>query len=185
MKNIYKAIAELQQEVPVIHKGTEGFGYSYADLPAIFEVINPLMKKHGLGFTQMVDGMSLVTHVFHVESGEFIASRTDIPQDVQLAKMNAFQVLGSAITYIRRYALSAMLGLVTDEDTDASGTQVAAKTQKDTATTRTYSSQPDTKETLLQKYHNAVSEKQKGWARARLLEMGHDFGDEEVNDIVA
>ena len=33
--------------------------------------------------------------------------------------MNEFQVLGSAITYIRRYALSSMLGLVTDKDTDA------------------------------------------------------------------
>ena len=33
--------------------------------------------------------------------------------------MNEFQVLGSAITYIRRYALSSMLGLVTDKDTTA------------------------------------------------------------------
>ena len=38
--------------------------------------------------------------------------------------MNDFQVLGSAITYMRRYALSSALGLVTDKDTDASGTQV-------------------------------------------------------------
>jgi hypothetical protein len=37
--------------------------------------------------------------------------------------MNDFQVLGSAITYIRRYALSAALGLVTDKDTDAAGEQ--------------------------------------------------------------
>ena len=45
MKNLYKALAEFQQEVPVIHKGTSGYGYSYADLPAIFEIINPLLKK--------------------------------------------------------------------------------------------------------------------------------------------
>ena len=37
--------------------------------------------------------------------------------------MNDYQVLGSAITYLRRYALSAMLGIVTDKDTDASGEQ--------------------------------------------------------------
>ena len=55
MKNLYKALAEFQQEVPVIHKGTSGYGYSYADLPAIFEIINPLMKKHGLGFYQAVE----------------------------------------------------------------------------------------------------------------------------------
>jgi hypothetical protein len=38
--------------------------------------------------------------------------------------MNDFQVLGSAITYLRRYALSSALGLVTDKDTDAGGEQV-------------------------------------------------------------
>ena len=124
MNNLYKALADFQQEVPVIHKGTSGYGYSYADLPAIFEIINPLMKKHGLGFYQAVNGTHIQTVVFHIESGEFIESATDIPQNVELAKMNQFQVLGSAITYIRRYALSAMLGLVTDKDTDASGEQV-------------------------------------------------------------
>lgn len=132
MKNLYKALAEFQQEVPVIHKGTSGYGYSYADLPAIFEIINPLMKKHGLGFYQAVTIAAfnmeskpiLSTVVFHIESGEQIESNTLIPEGVQLAKMNDFQVLGSAITYIRRYALSSMLGLVTDKDTDASGEQV-------------------------------------------------------------
>jgi len=123
-KNIYKAIADFQQEVPVILKETTGFGYKYADLPAVFEVINPLMKKHGLGFYQAVNDTSVKTVVFHVESGESIESATSIPQGVQLAKMNQFQVLGSAITYIRRYALSSLLGLVTDKDTDAGGEQV-------------------------------------------------------------
>jgi len=123
-KNIYKAIADFQQEVPVILKETTGFGYKYADLPAVFEVINPLMKKHGLGFYQAVNDTSVKTVVFHVESGESIESATSIPQGVQLAKMNQFQVLGSAITYIRRYALSSLLGLVTDKDTDVGGEQV-------------------------------------------------------------
>ena len=121
MKNIYKALAEFQQAVPVIHKGKDGYGYSYADLPTIFEVINPLLKTHGLGFTQLIEGQQIKTIIFHVESGETLESSTDIPQGVSLAKMNAFQVLGSAITYIRRYALSSALGLVTDKDTDANG----------------------------------------------------------------
>ena len=41
--------------------------------------------------------------------------------------MNDFQVLGSQITYLRRYALSSILGLVTDEDNDAHGEQVKPK----------------------------------------------------------
>lgn len=126
MKNIYKALAGFQQEVPVILKETSGYGYKYADLPAIFETINPLMKKHGLGFYQAVNGSKIKTVIFHIESGEIIESDTDIPQGVQLKGMNDFQVLGSAITYIKRYALSSLLGLVTDKDTDASGEQVPA-----------------------------------------------------------
>jgi hypothetical protein len=123
MKNLFKALANFQQEVPVIHKGTKGYGYSYSDLPAIFSVINPLLKKHKLGFTQLVEGISIKTIIFHTESGETLESLTDIPQGVQLKGMNDFQVLGSAITYIRRYALSSALGLVTDKDTDAAGQQ--------------------------------------------------------------
>ena len=123
VKTVWSALASFQQEVPTIHKGTQGYGYSYADLPTIFEVINPLLKKNSLGFTQLIEGQSIKTILFHTESEGRIESITDIPQDVNLKGMNQYQVLGSAITYIRRYALSSMLGLVTDKDTDAGGEQ--------------------------------------------------------------
>jgi len=132
MKHLFKSLAEFQQEVPVIHKATQGYGYTYADLPKIFEVINPLLKKHGLGFTQLINGTQIATCLFHVESAESIESKIDIPQGVILKGMNEFQVLGSAITYLRRYALSSMLGLVTDKDTDAGGEQVKNEPKKST-----------------------------------------------------
>ncbi len=124
MKNIYKAIADFQQEVPVIFKEDDGYNYKYATLKTIYEMINPLLKKHGLGFYQAVNGTNIKTVVFHVESAETIESDTAIPQGVQLNKMNDFQVLGSAITYLRRYTLSSLLGLVTDKDEDMAGKQV-------------------------------------------------------------
>ena len=130
MKNLFKSLAAFQQEVPVIHKGTQGYGYSYADLPAIFEKINPLLKKHVLGFMQPINGSTIKTIVFHVESGEYIESEISIPENVELKGMNDFQVLGSAITYLRRYALSSLLGLVTDKDTDASGQQITTPVTK-------------------------------------------------------
>lgn len=127
MKNLFKNLAGFQQEIKVIHKGSQGYGYKFADLPKIFEAINPLMQKHGLGFSQMINSHEgqnyLVTIVFDIESGEKLESSTLIP-NVQLAKMNEYQCFGSGITYYRRYCLSAILGLVTDEDRDASGTQV-------------------------------------------------------------
>jgi len=122
-QSIYKSLANFQQECPTIHKATKGYGYTYSDLPTIFKVINPLLQKNGLGFTQLLNGSSIETILFHVETGQTITSKTDIPQDVKLAKMNDFQVLGSAVTYLKRYSLSSILGIVTDSDTDAAGEQ--------------------------------------------------------------
>jgi len=133
MKHLFKSLAAFQQEVKVIHKATQGYGYSYSDLPKIFSEINPLLQKHGLGFTQLInskDGLNyLKTVLFHIESGEMIDSETLIPY-VQLKGMNDFQSFGSGVTYFRRYCLSSILGLVTDKDTDASGEQIKPKKPK-------------------------------------------------------
>jgi len=130
MKHLLKSLAAFQQEVKVIHKATQGYGYSYADLPKIFEEINPLLQKHGLGFTQLIntkEGVNyLATVVFHVESGEQIESNCMIPY-VQLKGMNDYQSFGSAVSYFRRYCLSSILCLVSDKDLDASGEQVKTK----------------------------------------------------------
>jgi hypothetical protein len=127
MKNLIKALADFQQEVPVIHKATQGYGYSYADLPTIFSVINPLLKKHGLAFTQPLGSEGGITYletiIFHIESGERMSSKVEVPR-VSLAKMNDYQAMGSGITYFRRYSLASALNLITDLDTDAAGEQV-------------------------------------------------------------
>ena len=120
---LFSSLSSFQKECPVIHKGTQGYGYSYADLPAIFEVINPILDRHNLGFTQPICGSKVKTILYHTVTGETLESETDIPHGVQLKGMNDFQVLGSAITYIRRYALSSMLGIITDKDNDGAGEQ--------------------------------------------------------------
>ena len=137
MKNLLKSLAEFQYEAPVIQKSTviqkttSGYGYKYADLPSIFDVIKPLMQKHGLAFFQhlgTIDGATfLQTTIYHVESGEKIESQVEIPQ-VKLKGMNDFQCFGSGVTYYRRYALSCALCLITDVDNEAAGEQ--EKTQK-------------------------------------------------------
>ena len=118
MKEIYKALANFQYEVPILHKDTKGFSYTYTDLPEIIRVITPHLKNNKLGFTQLIEGKQLKTIIFHFESGESIESVADIP-DEQMKGMNKSQTLGSAITYLRRYMLSSALGLVTDKDLDA------------------------------------------------------------------
>lgn len=132
MKELYKALAAFQQEVPNIYKNAKGYNYKFADLGEINDIIKPLLAKHGLGYAQPLDGTGVKTIIFHVESGESIESTVEVPQGVKLNGMNDFQVLGSAITYLRRYSLSSMLGLITDEDADAAGEQV----KKPVGTTR-------------------------------------------------
>jgi len=129
MKNLYKALAEFQEEVPVIHEDTKGYNYTYSNINTIFEVIKPILKKHGLAFYQYLSGENLDTVVFHVESGEEILSSIEIPK-VKLGSMNEYQSLGSGITYLRRYSLSCMLGLITDKDIDAKGEEVKPTIKK-------------------------------------------------------
>jgi len=136
MNNIYKALAGFQQSCPIIHKGTEGYGYSYASYDAIVKTINPIMSKFGLGFTQLIEKdednrNSIRTIIFHYDSGETIESTIAIPQGISLKGMNQFQVDGSSFTYYKRYGLSSMLGIITDKDLDATGSQLPSNGIKD------------------------------------------------------
>ena len=89
----------------------------YADLSSIWEAIREPLAANGLAVVQLpVPGeagtLRLRTQLLHM-SGEWIASEIVMP----LAKADP-QGYGSALTYARRYALAAMLG-VTQEDDDA------------------------------------------------------------------
>lgn len=127
VKTMWQALSDFQAECPAINKGAKGYGYKYADLPSIMDVIQPLLRKHKLVLLQPLLDRSVTTKLVHIPSGESQTSSIDIPDGVMLKGMNQFQSDGSAITYYRRYALSSMLGIVVDEDTDAAGAQVTAK----------------------------------------------------------
>lgn len=154
MKNIIKAIADFQQDCPVILKDTSGYGYKYADLTQIDSIIKPLLKKHGLAYVQPLQGENIQTILFHIESGEKIESNCNIPFNsirydpviIETTKngitekktkyiiagfegMNTAQAYGSLITYFRRYTISSLLGLITDKDTDGTGVQQPAPVQ--------------------------------------------------------
>ena len=96
---------------PPRNKVNPHFRNRYADLTAVLDAVVPAFTANGLSIVQTVDGGQLVTTLLHT-SGQFITSAADIP-----AHSNA-QQLGSALTYLRRYSLAAMLGIVSDEDTD-------------------------------------------------------------------
>ena len=90
IKNISKALSGFQNECPVIQKNTEGYGYKYTDLPFIVSTISPILKKHGLMFTQSVfskdvDLVGVKTMVIDIDSGEHLKVKcTQVFQKIEL-----------------------------------------------------------------------------------------------------
>lgn len=109
------AIVAFREDVGTIAKDGSNphFKSRYATLPGILDAIAGPMKKHGLTFHQMPDGLGrLMTVIAHRDGGHIegvIEMRS--PDDKA-------QTYGSMITYSRRYALVTMLGLNVDEDDD-------------------------------------------------------------------
>lgn len=125
------AIGELENP----RKDKRGNYGSYADLAAILELVRPVLARHKLALLQpthrMADAVGVSTRILH-ESGEWLESEVLwLP-----AGANA-QTAGSAITYARRYSLTALLGIAGDDDDDdgrasaqTSGRTTGARTPK-------------------------------------------------------
>jgi hypothetical protein len=92
----------------------------YASLGALIEASRPLLTKYGLVVSQFPTGfdnsVGIETILMH-KSGEWISDIVTMELGAEKGKSNA-QVAGSAISYLRRYALAGVLGIYSDEDTD-------------------------------------------------------------------
>jgi len=119
IKNIAKAMAQFQSEVknPANTANNPFFNSKYAPLNDVLNLVRPILTKHGLSVLQSPSGdgefITVTTLITH-ESGEWIESD---PLTLKADKATA-QGAGSAITYARRYALSAMLGISSEDDDD-------------------------------------------------------------------
>lgn len=131
--NLFTALSRAQSQFKEIPKKAQGYGYKYAPLEEIWAVIRAPLTENGLCVIQKIitdksDGKNyLITILAHGPSGESESSEICIPS-AQSKKMNEIQALGASITYIRRYALSALLSLTTEEDTDAASLSSPATT---------------------------------------------------------
>jgi hypothetical protein len=93
------------------------FKSRYADLAAVRDAIVPIFAKHGLAIVQVphmdgFTGFALETRLVH-SSGEQMIWTFPLPNDV-----NKMQMIGSAISYARRYTLSSIAGIASEEDDD-------------------------------------------------------------------
>tara|TARA_R100000687_G_C6452865_1_gene166170 strand:+ start:1122 stop:1817 length:696 start_codon:yes stop_codon:yes gene_type:complete len=124
-KSYTRALSAFRAECPAIDKTRNGHNTKYAGLAETIEQIKPLLAEHGLSHSwktsQLDDGRvkvsCSVTHVDgHSESTELAAA-----PDGSGSK-NGIQAIGSAVSYLERYTLYAILGLASKEmDNDGAG----------------------------------------------------------------
>jgi hypothetical protein len=124
-----KALATAKGQFRPVKKNksaiTEKFSYKYTDLSELIDATEKALSANGLCVIQLLDGDRAETRVRTVlahTSGELIGSEVTVPVQNN-GRMSDAQAMGTAITYMRRYAYSAILGIAGDEDTDAVDTQ--------------------------------------------------------------
>lgn len=106
-------------------KDRQGYGYKYADLNGVQAAIDSAIAQSGASLNYTQDegtddqGMPVVTTRVFDDSGQYIESS---PLVMPVAKHDA-QGMGSAYTYGRRYQLSAMFGIASEDDDDAYASQ--------------------------------------------------------------
>ncbi len=122
------ALAKAQSEMKNAIAGADNpfFKSKYAELSVVRDAVTPALTKNGIAVTQMTDigeGVLVVcTRLIH-SSGQWIESRYPITNDT-----NKPQAMGSAMTYARRYSLSAICGISSEKDDDGNAANEHGKT---------------------------------------------------------
>jgi len=92
----------------------------YTTLASVWDAIRKPLSDNGLAVVQIVttepDGMYLLTRLMH-SSGQFVQATYPIAAGDSRG-VSAAQAVGSALTYARRYSLTALVGVVSDDDDD-------------------------------------------------------------------
>lgn len=134
IKELAAALCNVQANIaPAKFNAVNPFFKSrYADLNSVYEACRGLMTENGLALVQFPSippieigpAIALTSRLMH-ESGEWLEDTMVMP----LAKTTA-QDYGSGLTYARRYALSAIIGIVSDEDDDGNQSEPITDGQK-------------------------------------------------------
>ena len=121
IKSIAPAFIKVSGVVKNMIPDSKGYGYNYTSLGCIIDQIKPILLDNGLCIiqspTETENQLGVETVLLH-QSGEFFSFVYNIPI-TDMKGANNTQQAGAAITYGRRYALSAIFGIATETDTDA------------------------------------------------------------------
>lgn len=90
------------------------FKSKYADLASIMEACRKVLSEHELAVVQTscpVDGVNMLITTLAHSSGQWMRALLPINP-----VKNDPQAMGSAMTYMKRYALAAIVGIATEDD---------------------------------------------------------------------
>ena len=146
---LIKAMIEAAPEISSIGKSKQAYGYKYATLDSLIDMLRAVLPKHGLWFIQMPtrtgDKSALSTMVIH-SSGEWIEDTIEMTDTELQGKANDTQKIGASITYYRRYALSAIFGVSADEDVDGNVNNIQRPAAKPQTQARPAEAKPQTQQ---------------------------------------
>lgn len=138
MAKLYAALASAQgaflpivknRAVEITMKTGGRYKFRYADLEEILSKTRPALAANGLALVQRIEqsqgGASLVCCLTHADGG-VMTSEIAIPGVRDLGDPKSF---GAAITYLRRYLVTAMLGVAADDDLDEDGQEMTGTDQ--------------------------------------------------------
>lgn len=127
---ISKAMAKFQSEVKQPFKDANNpfFKSKYVPLESVVESITSIAPKHGISFVQWASNddtgrVGVSTMIMHT-SGEYI----EFDPVYMNADKNTAQGAGALISYLKRYSLSAVFGITSDQDDD--GNHASGNTNK-------------------------------------------------------
>lgn len=164
---IAAALAAAQGEIEHATKdrSNPAFRSSYATLAAVDDACRPALTKHGIAivsapaYDHEARIVTVETRLIH-KSGQWVGSSCSSP----VAKADA-QGIGSAITYLRRYTLSALAGVAPDDD---DGNAATGREDRDERRPEPARSQPAPDP--LDEARAAFASK--GWTRAQVDALG-------------
>ena len=123
--SINEKLFNLQQEIGTISKDAKNPFYKskYFDINSLIKQLQPLLKKNKLLLLQPIEEDMVVSKLLCIEGGGGVVSGLKLPPIADPQK------LGSCITYYRRYTLSSLLGLQSEDDdaNAASGNTIETK----------------------------------------------------------
>lgn len=130
---VYKALLKVQSEItnPGNTAVNPFFKSKYAPLPDILNLVRPLLNKHGLILIQNTgsndEGLPFVQTILLDAEGDGTVESEKL---ILRPEKKSVQGIGSAITYGRRYQLSALLGISSEDDNDGNGGEEPKQVQK-------------------------------------------------------